>query len=165
MRKILVLMAVCFLLPVTANAAEGEIRVRTERACQISVTMVAKPEGTDYRLLDTYGGGLLAFDDTLSSDLAAWLTNKTQNAEGKETEQGIAVFSGLEEGLYLVTHTGGENPFLPFLVCIPWDGAMWQVEVTPFPEEMPQTGDEIAGSVMLLFSSASGLLVLKRKKC
>lgn len=164
--KMQIFLVVLLLVPVLAmqvSAAEGSICIRTEEDCEVTVYYVAEPDGIHYRLLDSYGGGLLTFDDTLSTDLAAWLAGRTVDGIAMETEQGIAVFSDLEEGLYLVVQTKGEkgkNPFAPFLVSIPWDGYIWEVEVTPFPEETPQTGDAVLCDVfLLLFSTA--LLVIK----
>lgn len=167
-RKLIVSVLLCVLLlsvRMDVWAMEGKITVRTAEACHVTIYKVAAPEGMNYRLLECYGGGRMTFDDTLSPDLAAWLAGRVKDGIIKETEQRIAEFFNLEEGLYLVVQTGeAENGrFEPFLVSIPWDGSMWQVEVTPFPEESPQTGDEIYAYFVLWIVSVMGVVLVQRK--
>lgn len=165
-RKLIVSVLLCVLLlsvRMDAWAMEGKITVRTAEACHVTIYKVAAPEGMNYRLLECYGGGLMTFDDTLSPDLAAWLAGRVKDGITKETEQGAAEFFDLEEGLYLVVQTGDTETFAPFFVSIPWDGSMWQVEVTPFPEESPQTGDEIYAYFVLWIVSAMAVVLVQRK--
>ena len=169
-RGLFLLIVLCLMLQgviLRGYGAEGEISVRTVKKCQVSLYQVAVPEGCNYRLETRYGGGLLTFDDTLSSDLAAWLSQRAENGITQEMEQGIVRFSNLEEGLYLVVQTDAEETlekFAPFLVCIPWDGSMWQVEVTPFPEEVPRTGDRFWLTLIVLLGSGTTLMSLGKKK-
>ena len=150
-------------LTVSASAAEGSIRVRTQ-AEQVTVHYVGLPEGTGFRLLEACGGGYLTFDDTLSPELAAWLSGRTVDGISREIKEGSAWFSELEEGLYLVT-SEGDHEFAPFLVSIPWDGYHWEVEVTPETAAIPQTYDPIwLFQAMMLFSGAGSILLIRRRK-
>ena len=152
-------------LTVSASAAEGSIRVRTQ-AEQVTVHHVGLAEGSGYRLLDAYGGGYLTFDDTLSLELAAWLSGRTVDGISRETREGSADYSDLEEGLYLVTSAGNEA-FAPFLVTIPWDGYHWEVEVTPETAPIPQTADPVLNPIATMLFSGAGLILLirRRKNC
>lgn len=167
MKRVLAGMIVLFvilpLIALDAFAAEGVIRIVLREDGEVTVCLVGVPEGDHHRLLDAYGGGEVSFDDSLSNELAAWLAQKKRDGITKSLENGVAEFTGLEEGLYLVAQTKGEKgkeKFAPFLVSIPWDGNMWQVEVTPMPPEPPQTGDGIF-FFLCMFVLSAGILALK----
>ena len=170
-RKGIAALFLCFLLWTVitdARAAEGEIILRTENACQVTLYPVATPEGQDYRMMQEYGGGKITFDDTLSGELAAWLAKKAQGGLTEKTDNGILRFPDLQEGLYLIVQTEAEancSPFEPFLISIPWDGSQWQVEITPLPEEVPQTGDAIFRHLIIMLLSAATAAAFGRKCC
>ena len=164
--KLLGIFVVLLLVPVMVLdvfAASGSLRVRTEQKGQVEVCFVAEANGPVYQLLDEYGGGRLTFDDTLSPELALWLANRSQEGIKENTDAGVAVFTDLQEGLYLVKQTEGERTFAPFLVSIPWDGSMWDLEVTPISAEQPQTGDDIICSLVIWIAAAGTLLVLRKQ--
>ena len=155
------------------QAVAGTIRVDIGGKGEVAIYPVGEPEGVGYRLYGRYGGGYVTYDDVLSPDLAAWLAENAKNGTVKKTKQGIASFGGLEEGLYLIVQCGkrdGYAMFAPFLVSVPWDGDLWEVDAKPKMEqetaETPQTGDGLIISVGILLTSAAGLSFcwLRRKK-
>ena len=144
-----------------AKAAEGSIRVKTGGQ-DVSLYYLGQSEATGYRLLKAYGGGYLTFDDTLSSELAAWFAGKADSGIPGVQDANGTVFAGLQEGLYLVC---GE--FEPFMVTLPWDGFYWEVEVDPMNSTVPQTGDGASIAILTMVVSGAGMAVLgrRRKKC
>ena len=140
-------------------AASGTIRVDIGGIGEVTLYQVGSPEGIGHRLHTQYGGGYVTFDDVLSEDLAGWLSDRAKNGTTQKSKQGVATFSGLNEGLYLVVQTGkrdGYSVFAPFLVSLPWDGDSWEVDASPKmereSEESPQTGDAILpvfGTIMV----------------
>lgn len=161
-RKLFCMLFAVLMLGVTVlpvSAATGTIRVDIGGKGEVTVYKVGEAEGTGYRLSEQYGGGFATFDDVLSPNLAAWMAQRAEDGISRETELGVAEFGSVEEGLYLVVQSGqreGYDSFSPFLLCLPWDGAMWDVEVTPkmeqSPAETPQTGEGFA-----LLSGAGGM--------
>ena len=150
-------------LAIRASAAEGRIQVNTQGS-SAALYRVGTAEGNGYRLLETYGGGYLTFDDTLSQALADWLWESTAEEEQLRSDEGGSVFSNLEEGVYLVC-SEADPGFPPFLVILPWDGYHWDVEVGPINTEPPQTGDPIGTAFLLMGASGAGISALcKRKK-
>lgn len=158
----LLLMTVC----ISALAATGTVRIDIGGKGEITLYSVGKAEGDGYRLSESYGGGFVTFDDILSPDLAAWLAQRGKNGISQETEQGSAAFTGVEEGLYLVVQTGereGYYAFNPFLISMPWDGNMWEIDASPKmeqrPTETPQTGEDsgLVPAIGAMILSAIGL--------
>jgi len=147
------------------SAAQGSIQVETD-ADGVVLYQVGTSEGTGYRLMEMFGGGYLTFDDTLSRELAAWLSSRAACAEKQLPEPGGKIFLGLNEGLYLVCCEDPEG-FDPFLVIIPWDGYYWEVEVDPSVAPVPQTGDAVGSLIFAMAASGAGVMVIarRRKKC
>ena len=173
-RKMLCLVLLMILLTVLQTqvwAASGTIRVNIGGMGEVTVYKVGKPEEEGHRLSETYGGGFVTYDDILSPDLAAWLAQRAKGGISRETRQGTAVFTGLEEGLYLVVQTGqreGYYNFSSFLVNLPWDGTLWEIDASPkmeqIPSQTPQTGDGIGMSLGMLVLSLTGLMAMARRK-
>ncbi len=152
------------MLPV--SAVSGEIRVETGKETTVSLYLIGTWEKGGYRLLDSYGGGKLSFDDILSDQLATTLAERAEGGVSRKTVQGVVEFSDLQEGLYLVSQTN-EQGFIPFLVSLPWDGDQWQVQITTRGDS-PQTGDQSGvriSAIVMLFTMVGLLVVGSRKKC
>lgn len=170
----LLLTAAVLGLSLSANASEvgGTVEVKLD-AGELPVTngavtlyLVGIPAEDGYRLLDRYGGGIIRREDADSGHLAGWLK---ELADGGRTllldVDGRAVFSRVEEGLYLLAQTepmDGFYPFRAFLVQMPGNG-QWDLraepEILPIMVEPPKTGDmqiRLAGMGMVL--SFLGLL-------
>ena len=146
-----------------AAAKEGTIYLNTE-AENASVHKLGTQEATGFRLTDSYGGGYLTYDDTLSPELALWFSGKAgEGIIGSRADREL-IFGGLTEGLYLVKSEA--NEFAPFLVAIPWDGYHWELELNPTDAAVPQTGDGIGFALFSMAASGAGITLLgRRKKC
>lgn len=158
-------------LPVRANT--GTIRVDIGGAGEVTLYRVGILDRDHYRLSDEHGGGEVTFDDVLLPELAAWLAARASGGISRETEAGIAEFTGLSEGLYLAVQTGerlGYEDFAPFLISLPWDGEVWYLDVKPemylLPPATPQTGDRrfVIVSSWIMAASMLGLLVIGSRK-
>ena len=136
----------------------GELPV-TNGAVTIYLVGIRSEDG--YRVLDRYGGGVIRDEDIESGHLALWLA---ELADGGRTllldVDGRVMFSGLEEGLYLVEQTekmDGFYPFRAFLVTMP-SGGQWEIQrtpaVLPIAPEPPQTGQDLE---TVLAAAAMGL--------
>lgn len=131
-----------------------------------------------YRIQDRFGGGFVRDADALSPHLAQWMESAA--GEGGVTMlldvDGDAVFSDLEEGLYLMVQTELTDGFYPiqsFLLTLPSDGRRnLNVNLEPLPRVMaaPATGQDPAPYIGLagMGLSAVGLIFcsggLKRRK-
>ena len=152
----LCLIAVVLWLSVRAGAAglKGSVEVKLD-AGELPVTNgavtlypVGIPTDGGYRLLDRYGGGVVRSEDAESRNLAYWLGELADG--GREIlldAEGRAVFSGVEQGLYLVEQTqrmDGFYPFRAFLAEVP-AGDQWTRRFTPavlpITDEPPCTSD------------------------
>ena len=184
MRKILWLlgMVICLsaLTPVEAAAENrGSIQIKLE-AGDLAVTngavtlyQVGVKVEDGYRIREAFGGGIVRQEDANSEKLAQWLA-ETAAAAGSSLlldADGNAVFSGLEEGLYMLIQTermDGFYPINPILLTIPNDNR-WDVQIlrepVPIVTEIPRTGQSplpFFGILGMLFSSF-GLLLCARK--
>lgn len=166
------LLAVWVLLGSVCASAEGEtgtVRVELGQKGKVALYRVGSFTEDGCRLLKTYGGGELSFDDLLSQDMAQWLAGKVVNGTTKKSEDGVVTFADVEVGIYLVVHkeaAEGYAPFAPFIITMPWDGDQWDIEAKPkITTEIPQTGDAalIPALAMLLSGSALAFLTGKRK--
>lgn len=177
--------ALCLLagVSVSARAAEesgtigiwlnaGELPV-TEGAVTMYRVGVKTPDG--YRIIDTFGGGMVKESDATSPHLAQWLA-ETQDVYGKQQlldADGNAVYSNLGQGLYLVVQTQdieGFHRIKPFLLTMPSQG-QWEVrysqELRPIlASDLPQTGQDPAPFLGLLgmILSGAGLLMCQKWK-
>lgn len=142
----MVALGMVFLLTVSALASHtGSIQVETEGGT-VALYRVGAFEQTYFRLLESYGGGTVTFDETLSPELAQELAAKARGGYVKAADlHGTVVFTDREPGLYLIvqrTTPEGYAPFEPFLISLPWDGDQWEVRTQPKLEaKQPTTGD------------------------
>ncbi|MDO5545523.1 MAG: hypothetical protein Q4F81_06835 [Eubacteriales bacterium] len=168
-------------LPVGASEMRGTVEVRLD-AGELPVTngavtmyLVGVPTEGGYRLLDSYGGGIVRGEDACSGNLAYWLGELA--GSGKELlldVDGRVVFSGIEEGLYLLVQTqrmDGFYPFRSFLVEVPAQGQWtrcYEPVIMPITDEPPLTGDlGIYLAVLGMALSGGGLVccgIWNRKK-
>lgn len=156
------------ILAIPVAAQTGSIRVETTGGT-VALYKVGDINGQSICLHEEYGGGTLEEDDILSSNLAAWLNERVKNGHIKDTDiWGDTIFDGLEPGLYLIAQPStpsGQNPFDPFLIAMPWDGYVWEVNVDL--ELLPPTGESpipamwVAG---MIFSAAGIGVCLHIKK-
>lgn len=171
-------------LPVAASEVRGSVEVRLDAGelpvtnGAVTVYLVGIPSEDGYRVLDRYGGGTIRAEDVTSGHLAGYLSELAGGGRQLLLDvDGKVVFTGLEEGLYLVKQTermDGFYPFHAFLVQIPMNG-QWDLRETPtvlpITMEPPQTGEgfyfPIAAIGMIL--SGVGLILCrfweKQKKC
>ena len=133
----------------------------------VTVYLVGIPTEDGYRVLDRFGGGVIRTEDLNSGHLALWLA---ELASGGRTQlldvDGRVVFTGLEEGLYLVEQTekmDGFYPFRAFLVTVPQKG-QWELQVKPtvlpITMEPPRTGQDLKtlAALPVMVLSAAGLI-------
>ena len=86
---VLTAMAVMIGLGLPAQAAEGrgEIRVTLDfgdgevHDSSVILCRVAVPEEDHFRLLDSYGGGLVKWEDAVSDAMAVWLAETAAEIE------------------------------------------------------------------------------------
>lgn len=179
MRKItwLLCLAVCLLaaVPVAAEDLSGSLQVKLEAGdlAVVNGTVTLYQVGTraeeGYRIAEGFGGGIVKLEDANSGKLAQWLAETA--AEPGDSRfldaDGNALFSDLEEGLYMLVQTeriDGFYPIQPVLLTIPqeqqWDVKIFR-EPVPVVTELPRTGQSpfpflgILGMVL----SGTGLLL------
>lgn len=166
-------MAAGLTLPVEAAEDRGRILIALDygdtpvNRGTVVLHYVAEPAGEDYRLTEILGGGIVKKEDALSAELAQWLGERTGQSGTAQflDADGSTEFSGLEEGLYLLTQTEAPEGYAcvqPFLIPIPMNG---QWEVLAYPKntvlltESPKTGQHPAPllGAMGLILSGTGL--------
>lgn len=178
----LLCLAACLFVvtPVTAAAeTRGSIRVKLDAGDMpvingaVTLYQVGIKVEEGYRITEGFGGGIVKQEDADSDKLAQWLAESVE-ATGiclLLDADGNAVFSELEEGLYMLTQTermDGFYPIYPILMTIPegecWDVAIYRQPV-PVVTELPKTGQSpIPFFGMLgMFLSSVGLLLCVRK--
>ena len=175
-RGIMVLLGMVLALGLSQPAKGAEMRGSVEiklDAGELPVTngavtmyLVGVPDEGGYRLLDRYGGGVVRSEDVHSGNLAYWLRELA--GSGKELlldVDGRVVFSGVEEGLYLLVQTqrmDGFYPFRAFLAEVP-AGNQWtrryEPAVMPITDEPPCTGDMTLPLAILSMALSGGGLV------
>lgn len=164
-----------------ARAAEnyGSIRVKLDPQDlavingAVTLYQVGFPVEDGYRIAESFGGGIIRQQDADSANLAQWLAESAE--ENGMTmlldADGNAIFSELEEGLYMLVQTeriDGFYPIRPLLLTVP-EGAQWNLEVNrqpvPVVTEIPKTGQSPApffGILGMILSSA-GLIICGKK--
>ncbi len=164
-----------------ANAAEnyGSIHVRLDPG-DLAVTngavtlyQVGFPLEDGYRISEAFGGGIIRLQDADSDNLARWLA-ETADGSGMTMlldADGNAVFSDLEEGLYMLVQTERMDGFysiLPVLLTVPQE-EQWNLDIyrqpVPVVTEIPKTGQSplpFLGILGMILSSA-GLLLCGRE--
>ena len=177
----LVLLCVFMSAVPAAKAADtyGSVRVKLD-AQDLAVTngavtlyQVGFRVEDGYRIAESFGGGMIRQQDADSANLAQWLAESAE--ENGMTmlldADGNAIFSDLEEGLYILVQTermDGFYPIRPVLLTIP-ENDQWNLEVyrqpVPVVTEIPKTGQPPApffGILGMILSSA-GLLLCSKK--
>lgn len=165
--------------PVSAAEQSGTIRIRmaygdaSAEGAVVTLQYAGQPAEGGYRLSEVFGGGIIRMEDACSPDLAQWLSERTTvgGELGKLDSQGSIVFSGLEEGLYLITQEKapmGWQCAAPFLVPVPLDGN-WEVLAYPkqalLLTEPPRTGEHPApvfGAMGLILSGGGLYLCIEK---
>ena len=164
-----------------ARAAEqyGSIRVKLDAGelpvinGAVTLYQVGNRIEDGYRLTERFGGGIIRLDEAHSDNLAQWLaesageTGMTMLLDA----DGTAVFSDLEEGLYILVQTERMDGFytiLPELLRVP-EGDIWDIQLykqpVPVVTEIPRTGQSpapVLGVLGMILSSA-GLLLCRKK--
>lgn len=162
----------------TAAAAEqtGSVRItlKSEEG-EITLYHAGTPVSGGYRLTQEFGGGLVKEEDVYSPALAQWLAESAgDDGEHRILDaDGSAVFTRLEEGLYLLVQTQtqyGCYPIEPFLVALPYED-QWNIEANPKTQwivtESPNTGQSplpFLGAAGMLLSGTGLLLCACRRK-
>lgn len=135
-----------------ANAVgPGSIKLNLERGekavegAMIQLSKVGIYVTGGYRLSAEYGGGFISESDVLDPKVAQWLAVKAKNGFISISDaQGNAVFTNLEEGLYLLMHHAeeGQAAFEPFVMVLPWDGYVWDITASPMTHTQLQTNPD-----------------------
>ena len=184
MRKILWLLCIpvclCLAVPVAAAETRGSVQVQLE-AGDLAVTngavtlyQVGIKAEEGYRITEGFGGGIIRQDDADSDTLAMWLAESAGEAGMTMLldADGTAVFSELEEGLYMLIQTermDGFYPIHPVLLTIPQE-SNWDVQIlrqpVPVVTEIPKTGQSpipLLG-ILGMILSAAGLFICAGKE-
>lgn len=164
-----------------AAAAEkqGSIRIKLDVGDlpvingAVTLYQVGTKTEDGYRITDNFGGGIVRLDETNSRKLAQWLA-ETAEENGRSLlldADGTAIFSDLDQGLYILVQTervDGFYPIYPILLTMPQE-EQWDVELCrepiPVVTEIPQTGQSpipFFGILGMMLSSI-GLLLCVRK--
>ena len=185
MRKTLWLfcIAACLMIKIPVAAAEntGSIRVKLETGDMpvingaVTLYQVGIQTEDGYRIAGEFGGGIVRKDETDSGKLAQWLAASV-DSNGISLlldADGTAVYSELEQGLYILVQTeriDGFYPIYPVLLTIPKEEE-WNLEIhrepVPVVTEIPQTGQSMIpyfGILGMILSSAGLLLCVKKKR-
>ena len=184
MRKgiwLLCLAALLFSMPAVAAAAEnrGSIRVKLDAGDlpvingAVTLYQVGVKVEDGYRITEAFGGGIIRQSDADSEKLAQWLAESAGETgiHMLLDADGNAIFSELEEGLYMLVQTermDGFYPIYPVLLTIPqeenWDLLVHKAPA-PVVTELPQTGQSPIPflGVLGMFLSAAGLLLCRKK--
>lgn len=135
---------------------------------EVTLYHVGQAGSGEYRLTETFGGGLIKEEDAMSPVLAKWLA-ETAEGEGEPRlldADGAADFVNLEEGLYLLVQsekTAGYVPIDPVLIPIPLEGK-WNIQAWPkvIDERLlsPRTGQHPAPIIGAMGLVLSGLALV-----
>jgi len=166
-------------LPASASQGQGEIRVSLDYGEEavnrgtVVLRYVAEPLEGNYRLPEVLGGGIIRREESLSPELAQWLSLRAGQEETVRLldADGCAVFSGLKEGLYLLIQTDAPEGYAcaePCLIPLPLDG-QWQVQANPKTSvlltESPKTGQHpipLIGAMGLVLSGTGLYFCLEK---
>ena len=170
-----------FSLSTVASAAEnrGSIQVKLEAGDlpvingAVTLYQVGDKVEEGYRIREAFGGGIIRQSDADSEKLAQWLAESAEEAGMSMLldADGNAIFSELEEGLYMLVQTeriDGFYPIYPVLLTIPqednWDLLVHKAPV-PVVTELPKTGQSPIPflGVLGMVLSATGLLLCRKK--
>lgn len=167
--RILSIAFVAYLVIPVGATQTGSIHVETTGGT-VALYQVGEINGQSFRLWEEYGGGYVEHTDILSSNLAAWLYEQVKNGQIKATDiYGDAAFDMLNPGLYLLSQPStpsGQDAFEPFLIAIPWDGYVWDIDLNL--EQLPRTGENTMSAIWIytMLISAAGIVIFmhNRKK-
>ena len=170
-----------FSMSAVAAAAEkrGSIRVKLDAGDlpvingAVTLYQVGVKMEDGYRITEAFGGGIIRQSDADSEKLAQWLAESAGETgiHMLLDADGNAIFSELEEGLYMLVQTermDGFYPIYPVLLTIPqeenWDLLVHKAPA-PVVTELPQTGQSPIPflGVLGMFLSAAGLLLCRKK--
>ena len=166
-----------------AKAAEqyGSIRVKLDAGDlavingAVTLYQVGFSVEDGYRIAENFGGGMIRRQDADSVNLAQWLAESAEESGLTMLldADGNAVFSDLEEGLYMLVQTermDGFYPILPALISVP-EGEKWHLDVyrqpVPVVTEIPKTGQSPAlflGVLGMILSSIGLILCVKKER-
>lgn len=179
MRKCMWLLCAAFILmaasPVAAaSERSGSLQVKLEVGDlavvngAVKLYQVGTRSEEGYRITEDFGGGIVRMEDAGSGKLAQWLAEtaaKTGDSLLLDAD-GNAVFSDLEEGLYMLVQTeriDGFYPIQPVLLTIPQDD-QWDVKIVrepvPVVTELPRTGQSLLPFFGILGMVLSGIGLL-----
>ena len=176
MRKFAWLLCAAFCLmaaaPVAAaseNSGSLQVKLEVGDLAVVNGIVTLYQVGTEteegYRITQDFGGGIVRPEDSGSEKLAQWLAETA--AETGESmlldADGNAVFSDLEEGLYMLVQTeriDGFYPIQPILLTIPQED-QWDVKIVrepvPVVTELPRTGQSPIPFLSILGMVLSGV--------
>lgn len=178
----LLCLVVCLfgLTPVAAAAEnKGSIHVRLDAGelpvinGAVTLYQVGVKVEDGYRITEGFGGGIVRQEDADSEKLAQWLA-ETAGETGMTMlldADGNAVYSELEEGLYMLVQTermDGFYPIYPVLLRLPnanrWDVQVYR-EPVPVVTEIPQTGQSPTPffGILGMILSSMGLMLCAAK--
>ncbi len=185
MRKTLclLLLAACFVIRMPAAAAEnrGSIRIDLDTGDMpvingaVTLYQVGIETEEGYQIAEGFGGGIVRQDEADSGKLALWLAESADSngASLLLDADGSAVYSGLEQGLYILVQTeriDGFYPIHPVLLTIP-SAEGWDLEINrepaPVVTEIPQTGQSLIpyfGILGMILSGAGLLWCVKKER-
>ena len=154
-----------FILPVKAFAEGGQINCwllwgdQPVKDGSIEICRAGEPVPEGYRLGPEFGGGIVAGEDTPSSAFALWMSEKARPGEVKIIDSnGLACFTDLKPGLYLIRQFQESSKFLPvdpYIACIPDD----LIQVDTYPAVYPRSQTPKTGQCPEIFFGAMGIAV------
>lgn len=166
-------------LPGRAAEETGSLRVmplwcgRPVTGGSITLSRVGSRRGADFLVTDGLADWRVSEQEIFSGEWAGRLSGWAREAPAMDSavrEEG-AVFSGLEQGLYLVQQKEASDGlvFSPFLVSVP-QGELWEVAAWPkavYTGESPRTGDRpapILGAMGIGLSVAVLMVLAEHRK-
>ena len=175
--QLLILTALLISVMPEAAAAEngGSVQVKLDAGDlpvihgAVTLYQVGIKTEDGYRIRECFGGGIVRQEDADSDKLAQWLAESPAGTGMSLLldADGNAVFSDLEDGLYMLVQTeriDGFYPIYPVLLTIP-EGENRDVRIyrepVPVVTELPKTGQSPAPflGVLGMVLSSAGLLL------
>lgn len=156
------------MVPVKAEGELGTIRVTVSEEFAESTLLlsyVGIGYGDGLQLMPEFGGGVVTPEDMDTPALLTWLEQQVCDGIVRQVDTaGTAMFSGLPEGVYLLTQKeaapGGEA-IAPTLVRIPEKDGTWLAQIIPRMKgyDLPQTGQPMTpvAAAMGMVISAFGI--------
>ncbi len=152
-------------IPAAAAGEQGTIRVTTEPGLadsSILLCCVGQIHAGGLQLNEDFGGGYVAGQDMQTRTLVNWLEELAENGTVKQFDQdGIAMFTGLAEGVYLLVQKQGAPGYYamePMLVSLPERDGSWLVQAYPKIQQKPYDGPK-TGQPMAPVLGAMGMVL------